>query len=325
MFKYIVLCGALVLVSSCTGQESASAVASAGSGEPAAVAAPPAPPEPLPLADAASIAGKWDVVSFEGYRPRRLSGTHRAAYADFSERGVGLRMECNYSGRAGTIRDGKFIASEADDGAQTVMSCGRERDARESRFFSFFDKDATIERIGPDRLLLRSGATELILERPAVRRLQYVPTPAELEGRWRLLEVTHYMPGGGYSGIGLSEVPGRIVVSGDRLSYSRCPQFGLTFRVGPDGRLEKTGGTAPPATPADCRELAEPAPGRELPSQWDVLRLLHDTPLVEKTGEDALLISTERFGLLVTKAPCQTQEQSNDHRTTRVVDCASSE
>jgi hypothetical protein len=282
MFRYIVLCGALVLVSSCTGQESASAVASAGSGEPAAVAAPPAPPEPLPLADAASIAGKWDVVSFEGYRPRRLSGTQRAAYADFSERGVGLRMECNYSGRAGTIRDGKFVASEADDGAQTVMSCGRERDAREAASSPSstrcYDR---AHRPGPAPPALRSHRAH-----PGAAGgppPQYVPTPAELEGRWRLLEVTHYMPAAAIRHRAVrSARPGRRFRRPPFLQPVPAIRPDLPRRPGREAGENRRDRAARRA--ADCRELAEPAPGRELPSQWDVLRLLHDNPLVEKTA-----------------------------------------
>jgi len=47
--------------------------------------------------------------------------------------------------------------------------------------------------------------------------------------------------------------------------------------------------------------------------------------VVEKSGEDALLISTDRLGLLITKAACENLEQSDDHRASRVVDCASLE
>lgn len=335
MFKSLALCGLMALVAACSGDRGAAspraraaAVTSAGGGEQVTIlAAPPVPEEaePIAVADAASIAGQWDVASFEGYRPRRLSGTIRASFADFGERGVALRIECNYSGRAGTIHEGRFTASHSNDRAQTAMSCGPEGNARESRFFSFFEQGPTVQRLGPDRLRLRADAAELILERPALRRLEFVPTPAELQGRWRLLEVSRYLPGGGFSGIGLSEVPGRIVISGDHIFYSRCPQYALTFRFSADGKLEKTDGTAPPAAPVDCRALAEPAPGRELPSQWDVFRLLHASPMVEKAGEDALLISNEHLGLLITKAPCKSIEQSDDHRTSRAVDCASPE
>jgi hypothetical protein len=265
------------------------------------------------------------VVSFEGYRPRRLSGTIRATRADFGEAGVALRLECNYSGRAGTVRDGRFVASPANDRMQTAMSCGDEANERERRYFTFFESGPTVERLGPGRLRLRQGDVELVLARPDVRRLDFVPAAGELQGRWRLLELTRYLPAGGHSGIGLSEVPGRIVISGDRLFYSRCAQYGIEFRLGTDGRLEKRSGTAPPAAPAGCGELDEPAPGPELPSQWDALRLLHAGPAVERSGDDSLLVSTGELGLLIRRAPCEGVEQSGDHSRSRIVDCASPE
>ena len=274
--------------------------------------------------EAAEIAGAWDVASFESYEPLRLSGTVRAAFADFRPDGVALRIECNYSGRGGTVANGRFVSAPKQEGIQTAMGCGKVREGREDRFFTFFERGPTIERLGPARLLLRSGATELILERPALRRLQFVPAPAELEGKWRLLELTRFEPEGGYSGIGLSEVPGRIVISGGRVSYSRCPQHGLTFRWGEGGRLEKTGGSAPPPGPTDCRELRDAHPVPALPGAADLLQLLHSNPAVERSG-NALLISNERLGLLITKEPCESMGQSNDHRTTTVSDCATPE
>ena len=288
-----------------------------------AAAVPRATEAATPVEDAAPVAGAWDVASFEGYEPRRLSGTGRAAIADFHPGGVALRIECNSSGRSGTVSNGRFVRGPEQDAIQTAMGCGREREARDSRYFAFFEQNPTVERLGPDRLRLRTARSELILERPALRRLRLVPAPGELEGEWRMLELTRYLPEGGYTGIGLSEVPGRIVVSGDRLFYSRCPQYGLTFRWGEGGKLEKAGGTPPAGGAGDCRELNEPAPGYELPAAADVLALLHSSPAVERTGDGALLLSTDRLGLLITKARCEDREQSENHRTTRIVDCAS--
>ena len=244
------------------------------------------------------------MVSFEGYEPRRLSGTIRAAFADFGVGGVALRIECNYSGRSGAVRDGRFLSALSNDRMQTATSCGPKRNSRESRYFTFFEQSPTMERLGGDRLRLRSGNSELILERPDRRRLASLPTAMQLEGKWQLVEVTRYLEGNGHSGIGLSEVPGRSVIADDRLNYDRCPQFGLSFTLTADGVLRKVQGTAPPpGAPTGCPELADPAPGRELPSQWDVLRLLHEDPRVELSGPDTLLVSTDQLGLLLTKAP----------------------
>lgn len=276
-----------------------------------------------PVQDTADIAGQWDVVSFENHRPQRLSGTTRAAFADFDKGGVRLRIECNYSSRAGRVDGGRFRPAPNDDGIQTQMGCGTEREARDSRFFAFFGKSPTIERIGVDRLRLRADSTELFLERPALRRLANAPTPAEMQGSWRMLELTRYLPGGGHSGGGLSDVPGRIVIADGRMSYNRCPQYGVAFRIGEDGRLIKTGGGDLPAAPRECGILSAQPGAPLMPIMWDVLRLLHANPAVERADKNTLLLSTEDVGLLITTAPCRSLEQSEDHKSSTVRDCAS--
>ena len=287
-----------------------------GAQPPAAGRAPP---------DARAVQGRWDIASFEGYQPKqRMSGTVRAAYADFGPAGVGLRIECNYSGVAGTVRDGRFVAKPDQETVSTAMGCGPEREARESRLFDFFGRSPRIEPSGPDSLRLTADGRELRLERPARRRLAFVPPPGELQGRWRLLELTRYQPGGGYSGIGLSETPGRLVIEGDRLFHSRCPQHVLRFRYDEVGRLRNAGGPSSDREAKACAALPAGSNTPALPAPSDVLQLLHAEPAVERTGDD-LLLSTERYGLLITRAPCRSRSQSADHETITVDDCASPE
>jgi hypothetical protein len=252
--------------------------------------------------DSASIAGEWDVARFEGQEPKRLQGAVRAAFADFSERGVRLRIECNYSGRTGAVRNGRFIALPDSNNGQTEMGCGHERETRDSRFFSFFGKSPMIERDGPNRLRLYAEGTELILERPAIRRLHFAPTIAEIQGKWRMIDVVRYLPEGGFSGVGLSEVPGWITISGDHLSYSSCPQFSMTFRLAANGKLKHMGQVILPKSPRDCSALAQPAPAIELPERFDALRVLYAEPTIEKVDDDSLLLSTDGLGLLITKS-----------------------
>jgi hypothetical protein len=253
--------------------------------------------------DSATIAGEWDVARFEGQEPKRMSGTERAAFADFSERGVRLRIECNYSGRAGAVRNGRFIASPDNNISQTDMGCGQEREARDSRFFAFFGKSPIIQHDGPSRLHLRAEGSELILERPSIRRLHFVPTIAEVQGKWRMMEVTRYLPEGGFEGTGLSEAPGWIVISGDRLSYSSCPQFVVPFQLAANGRLEHMPKGNLPGSPHDCPAFAQPAPAVGLPALFDALGVLSAEPTIEKVDDNSLLLSTDRFGLLIMKAP----------------------
>lgn len=264
------------------------------------VGARPMQSEPKAIATmlSADILGEWDVVSFEGYEPVRMHGTHRAAIADFSEQGVRLRIECNTASVSGIIRDGRFVPQPGLR-MQTEMGCGKEREERDRRYFSFFDRSPGIERLRDGRLRLVAGDSVLILERPEQRRLAYVPDLAKLAGRWRLEALTRYERHGGSSGIGLSDVPGRLVIEGNRLSYDRCPQYDLTFSYSSGGRLIKTGGSSIPEKP-ECPALNYPdyeAPA--LPSALEILPLLHSNPWVEEVGNGRLLIANARLGLLL--------------------------
>lgn len=282
-------------------------------------------PPSSPVQESATISGEWDIVSFEGYEPARLNGTTRAAFADFGKSGVRLRIECNSSGRQGKVHRGRFLPSAENDRIQTQMGCGKEREARDERYFAFFDQSPTVELLNNGRLRLSAEGRELILERPAVRRLAYLPKLAELQGEWRLLELTRYYPQGGYGGMGLSETPGRIVVTSDSMSYTRCPQYGVRFKFTIDGRLAKKAGAELPQVPNDCKELKGVPEARDLPAPAEVLRLLHSNPMVEKSGNEAIVLSTESHAVLMTKERCESAEQSDDHRTTRIRDCASPE
>lgn len=252
-------------------------------------------PTAVPALSANEIAGRWDVVSFEGYEPaQRLS-----AFAHFRPDGVRLRIECNYSIVPGLVRDGRF-ATQPGLRMQTEMGCGQEREERDTRYFAFFDRLPTVERLTNGRLRLTAGESVLILERPEQRRLAYLPERGELDGSWRMESLTRYEAGGGESGIGLSDVPGHIIIQGNLLSYDRCRQYALDFTFGADGRLTKTGGASLPVEP-NCPALTLPWPTTGLPTPDQVLPLLHSNPWVEEIGAGRLLISNDQLGLVVTK------------------------
>ena len=296
-------------------------------GEPAPVTATKVDPsratvEVEPVASSQDVLGEWDIVNFDGHEPRRLMGSTRAAFADFGNEGVSLQIECNYSGASGTVRDGRFVSSPGQR-FQTEIGCGPEREERDRQLFTFFDRNPTVERLPDGRLLLTAGDTQLLLERPARRRLAYLLPPHELLGEWRMVEITHHFEQGGRAGIGLSEVPGRIVFDGIEAGYSRCPQYNIAYRYTETGEIEKIDGSALPSDPIDCKPLGEKAFNADMPVQWDVMRVLHSDPRLEKVDDDTILMSTDRYGVLLTKAPCESLEQSDDHSETRVVDCAS--
>ncbi|GAA4013271.1 hypothetical protein GCM10022280_09350 [Sphingomonas swuensis] len=115
-------------------------------------------------------------------------------------------------------------------------------------------------------------------------------------------ELTRYERSGGFSGIGLSDVPGSIVIDSSRLSYDRCPAYDLTFVYTHDGRLMNKGQEALPAKP-QCAALRSPdynAPS--LPSALDILPLIHSNPWVEELSGGRLLIANEEFGLILSRS-----------------------
>lgn len=263
---------------------------------------PAAEPAAALVRSSAEIFGRWDIVSFEGYRPGHMHGTTPAAFARFTATGVALRIECNYSGVNGFVHDGRFIPQPGSQ-IQTEMGCGKEREDRDERYFSFFRRSPTVERLPGGKLRLVAGDSVLMLERPEQRRLDYLPDRAFLQGSWRMRELTEYDPQGGYAGIGLDDLPGRIVIQGDRLSYTACPQYALTFTYSPNGHLLKTGGASLLQQP-DCAPLRYPSwAGEAMPSAMLILPLLHSNPWVEKVGDGLLLVANERLGLLLSKEP----------------------
>ena len=227
-----------------------------------------APQDPKAV-QADDVAGRWDVVSFGGYDvPQRMDGTSPATTVDFREDAVGLRLECNWSGSAGYVRDGRFISTQDGPTDQTLMGCKAEKSERDGKFFGFFAKSPLVERLPEDRLRLVAGEEELVIQRPEVRRLQFVPDARELQGKWRMEGVAMYAPDGSSGGT-LFDVPGRIVIGPDSIGYNRCPQYDMTYRMTDDGRLEKTGGAELPDAPADCPDLADDAYGTRA-GRWAV-------------------------------------------------------
>ena len=280
-------------------------------------------PAAVPVTDSREIEGKWDIVRFDDYEPARLDGATRVAFADFSDRGVALRIECNYSGATGVVVDGRF-RPESGTAFQTEMGCDTVREARDTALFSFFRKSPSVERLADGKILLRADGKELLLQRPDERRLDFLPRPEELAGEWRLIGVTRYLEGNGWAGIGLTDVPGRVVLTDTKVSYTRCPQYDFGYRYTEEGRLLKTSGPAVPATPTSCAELSEPQRGSaDMPTQWDAMSVLHASPLIEWAGEEEILLSTDRIGLVLSRAPCRRIEQPDDHSETNEVDCAS--
>lgn len=255
---------------------------------------------PTEVESSEEIAGRWDIVSFEGYRPVRMMDAVPAAFAEFTDDGVALRIECNYSGAAGEVRDDRWVSRPHDE-LQTAMACGPERHSRERRLFSFFDLEPSAEKLPNGRLRFVAEERELILERPEVRRLDYRMPPNALEGEWRLEMVHLYHEKGGYSGIGLSEIPGRLRFESGHAYYTQCEDEGIFYRYGEDGLLRKVAEEAAP-TPSDCPVLVSENEHARLPRAFDVLIALHSDPFMERVGKDRMLMATDRVAVTLTKS-----------------------
>lgn len=245
-----------------------------------------------------AVAGQWDIVEFNGYEPRRLSGATRSAFADFDDGAVTLQIECNSSDVTGEVRDGVFVASPGDK-IQTLIGCGRAREAREAALFRFFERRPSLAQLPDGKLVLTTGNDKLVLERPEQRRLAYLPSARDLMGEWRPVELARFPRGRGHAGVGLSEMPGRVTFDGIEAAFDGCPEFSLRYRLTAQGRIEKIGGAELPTTRRDCDVLRDEFGGRDTPQPWDMIRLLHADPMVEKVDDDTLLISTDEIGLVI--------------------------
>ena len=87
-----------------------------------------------PAKTLSDVQGEWDIVEFDGFRPQRLdTDGQRHAYVDIDAGGMRFTIGCNYSGVAGSIGGGGLlIPAVPDNGIQTQMGCGAERETRDT-------------------------------------------------------------------------------------------------------------------------------------------------------------------------------------------------
>jgi hypothetical protein len=64
------------------------------------------------------------------------------------------------------------------------MGCRAEQSERDEAFFSFFGSKPKVIWAGLKRVRMWNGRTELMLERPELRRLARLVAPEDLSGRW---------------------------------------------------------------------------------------------------------------------------------------------
>lgn len=245
-----------------------------------------------------NVYGQWDIEQFEGYEPTRLHGRERAAYADFGPDSTALRMECNPAIISGQIMGGRFIASSAAH-AQSQWECPRAVLQREAALFTFFEAAPALELLADGRLRLRTETQVLLLDRPVNRRIAFIPDEAYLDLTWRLHSISVTGGASGDDTAMLTDVPGHISFTNGVMRYEHCPDYDMAFRIDDRGRLAAIGERSLPDPASQCVDGADtkaPSPFRQ------AMQLLHDTPELEISRGDVLLISKDNQVLMLTKA-----------------------
>lgn len=250
-----------------------------------------------PVTSLSSIEGMWDVADFNGYVPARLNGSgwHEAFVMIGRGGTLSFRIGCNYSGTTGKVDShGIFRTSNADQ-ITTLVLCDPESMKRDGQFFGLFHRLPVFERIDQDRLLVRAGDDRLLLERPALRQQSNIPSSAQLQGDWQVLSVADQSAGGG-SGFGLSDLPGLIRISGNRLWLTACPSEALAFKY-ESGRLMTAGEEElPPCMSSAFRKALPYADAYRY-----VGKVLTTGPMAELGTGGILVLSAGRNALVLTR------------------------
>lgn len=257
------------------------------------------PALPIPaardVASLADMAGKWDIVSFDGHAPPRLDGDgQRHAYVDAGQQGLRFSIGCNHSSMPGRIEGGVLYAAKVDDGMQTAMGCGPERQARDDTFFRFFRSRPQVASLPDGRLRLARPDHALLLERSSVRRLAMGPALSEITGVWRVVGFTRFQ-GGGYQGWGAMFAPGRLRIADGTLRYSRCPTAFVRFDYGADFVLRRADG-GESADSVACPGVS-PAPTEVEPM---LASLLGQSPEAERVNNKRFVLRSRDYAVLLT-------------------------
>ncbi|MXO95904.1 hypothetical protein GRI34_05640 [Erythrobacter aquimaris] len=253
-------------------------------------AAAPALEIGAPVTSLGAIKGFWLVERFEEFSPDWREGVGwRSAYVQVNADGLAYSVGCNHSSNPATLgEDG--ILREAGDGSriQTLMGCPAEWEGRDGRFFGFFGTNPTVNRVGESRLLLKSGATELVLVEPEAWRLANIPDRDFVTGKW-VPQMASTYDGWGHSGFGIGENAGVVTIAAGNIEWSECPGTSIEIEWTADGRLRNRDGAK-----TRCDALARNTDnGRSL-----VMGVLSDSPAVIRIGKNriTLIVGTSDKG-----------------------------
>lgn len=165
--------------------------------------------------------------------------------------------------------------------------------------FTFFEAAPALEPLPDGRLRLRTETQELLLDRPINRRIAFIPDEADLDSTWRLHSISVTGRASGDDTAMLTDVPGRIRFTNGVMRYEHCPDYDMAFRIDDRGRLAPIGERSLPDLANQCGGQADTntsSPFRQ------AMQLLHDTPELEISRGDVLLISKDNQVLMLTKA-----------------------
>lgn len=214
------------------------------------------------------IAGSWDISKFAGYTPTRLHEGVRRAHVHVEGDRLSYVIECNHSGNRARIDSTGILHDDEGGRTQTLMGCSVEQSARDRAFFSFFASKPRVRWAGAKRVLMSNGETELLLERPELRRLARLLPPSRLAGRWVPQMATRMNPNNGSIGESFRQ-PSLLVIQPGSLIYSGCGGARFTFRYKRDGRM------------TDVQEQGRAECGDDFPSAT-LLRIIRSHPFVER-------------------------------------------
>lgn len=223
------------------------------------------------------IAGPWDIARFDGFAPVRLRGGIRDAYVDVGATSLSYVIGCNSSGNQARI-DESGVLHKVGNGSQvqTLVECGPDRDARDAKFFSFFNSRPNVVWSKGGRVRLFNGRTELILERPEMRRLANIPALAEITGRWTPRMAMRLRHDDGYEGWGF-QGPYPLTIMRGTITYPGCGGASFRFNYTRDGRMRIVEARAKD----DCGFND---------TDTILLRVLRNGPLVERIAEGGIAL-----------------------------------
>ena len=272
----------IVWLAACSGE------APSSDNSPTATGSMPEVGEPVTSLD--DIKGFWLVERFDDFSPGwRENIDWRSAYVQIGQEGLSYSIGCNHSGNPAALGDdGVLRDTGGNSRLTTLVLCPPDQSNLDGRFFGFFGSDPEVNRLGDDRLLLRSGETALVLAKPEAWRLANIPAKDFVTGKWVPVMASQF-DGWGRSGFGIGGNAGVITITGRAIAWSECPDSAIAITWSKDGRLRRSGKER-----IECAAVERTTDN----GKSQVMNILTASPAYIRTGTDTLtlLIGTGEKG-----------------------------